>query len=153
MSYKCLECGNIFDEGEQASWLESRGECWGRESYETNDGCPLCHGDYEETVPCEICGSEHLEDELFGGVCQECIDQYKTDLQMCYNIGKNDTLEVELNIFLAELFTKSEIEEVLMDALVKSHKIAKVDTDDFVDKYKEWFGECLSEEVNKNEKK
>ena len=62
--YKCLGCGHIFEKGEESVWLESRGECFGFQSHEKMQGCPLCGGDFQETKPCKICGSEHLEDEL-----------------------------------------------------------------------------------------
>lgn len=60
--YRCLECGNLFEEGEQARWSESRGEFWGAPCSEEMSGCPLCKGDYEEIKPCKICGGyENLE--------------------------------------------------------------------------------------------
>ena len=70
--YKCNECGNLFEEGEQVVWQEDRGECFGFPSYETMDGCPLCSGDYEEVEPCKICGSyESIKDgEEF---CKDCL--------------------------------------------------------------------------------
>ena len=64
MSNKCVECGHIFEEGEQARWSESRGEFWGVPCSEEMSGCPLCHGGYEKTKPCKICGSEHLEEKI-----------------------------------------------------------------------------------------
>lgn len=70
--FKCYECGHIFDEGEEARWQESRGEFWGSECYEELTGCPLCGENYDFTTPCEVCGSEHFEDELEDGLCEEC---------------------------------------------------------------------------------
>ena len=68
--YKCLNCGHIFDEGEQHDWKESRGEFWGSPCSEKMSGCPICKGDYEEVKPCKICGSyEHNADETY---CDEC---------------------------------------------------------------------------------
>lgn len=63
--YKCLDCGHIFDEGEQAVWTEAHGEQW--------DGCPICKGGFEETTGCAHCGGEFLETELFDGICAECL--------------------------------------------------------------------------------
>ena len=48
MIYVCIECGKTFDESEIAVWEESRGEFWGVPCSETMNGCPYCHGDYEE---------------------------------------------------------------------------------------------------------
>ena len=29
MVFRCNDCGHIFDEGEEYTWQESRGEFWG----------------------------------------------------------------------------------------------------------------------------
>lgn len=151
MAYKCLECGEKFEE--VATWEEYRGEYWGVPAYESVSGCPKCKGEFEKTVPCDICGEEHLKDELSGGVCEECINSYRTDIKTCYEIGKHASDTVELNLFLATLFTKEEIEEILFKALQEEEKINKtVNCQKFIDLDKSWFGERLEQEVKKNEK-
>ena len=72
MAYKCLECGHIFEDGEEAVWDDPRGEYWGQPCFETMSGCPLCRGDYEETKQCTSCQGEFLEDELEDGLCEHC---------------------------------------------------------------------------------
>jgi hypothetical protein len=149
MTYKCLECGHIFEEGEEGHYYEN-GEYWGALYSQKKSCCPLCKGDYEETVPCEICGSEHLKDELISGVCEECIENYRYDIKTCYAIGKNDEENIKLNVFFASIFDKEEIEDILLTALLKEEKIfKKVDCKKFIDKNKEWFAERLAEEVKK----
>ena len=70
--YKCLECGHIFEPGEEAEWVEKHGFTDGR--YEKSTGCPLCKSAYEETVPCKECLGAFLSDELFPGrICRECL--------------------------------------------------------------------------------
>lgn len=60
--YKCEECGNLFEDGEQARWTEAHGEAWGC--------CPICKGGYEEAEPCKICGTyQHNSDEEY---CEDC---------------------------------------------------------------------------------
>ena len=71
--YKCLECGHIFDDGEQAVWTENQGECHGGPAFERFSGCPLCKGAYEETTRCKKCSGEFLEDELYEGLCEDCL--------------------------------------------------------------------------------
>lgn len=151
MSYKCLDCGHIFEYGEEAVWSEFRGECFGVESYEKMDGCPLCKGDYEETVKCSICGSEHLEDELNGGVCDECIDEYRKDFQTCYEVSFGETEDIKINALLASLFDVSDIEQILKEYI--REKWQDVSCDKFIDEDKSWFGEKLAEEVKNNEGK
>ena len=70
--YKCLECGHIFEQGEEAKWTESHGFADGR--YEHFTGCPLCKSAFEETVSCRECLGSFLSDELFpGGICRDCL--------------------------------------------------------------------------------
>ena len=112
-------------------------------------GCPLCKGDYEETVKCSICGSEHLEDELNGGVCDECIDEYRKDFQTCYEVSFGETEDIKINALLASLFDVSDIEQILKEYI--RDKWQDVDCSQFIDEDKSWFGERLVEEVKKNE--
>ena len=149
MAYKCLDCGHIFEEGEQAHWSESRGEFWGMSCSEEMSGCPLCRGAYEKATPCEICGSEHLEDELNSGVCDECIDAYRKDFDACYKLSVGDTVKIEINALLASLFDVSDIEQILKEYI--RDRWQDVDCSPFIDEDKSWFGERLVEEVKKNE--
>ncbi len=151
MTYKCLECGHIFEDGEEGCYYEG-GEYWGTPYSLKISCCPLCKGDYDETTPCDICGSAHLEDELTSRVCEECMEEYRYDIETCYEIGKNETDSVELNIFFTTLFDKEEIEDILFTALLKEEKIhERVDCQDFINRDKTWFAERLEEEVKKNE--
>jgi DNA-directed RNA polymerase subunit RPC12/RpoP len=124
MSYICLDCGNIFEEGEQITFQENMGEHFGVSCSKKISGCPLCGGEYEESTPCVFCGSEHLEEDLNGGLCDECIDKYKNDIEMCFKIGQNDDDKVELNCFLASVFDKEDIEKVLFRELKEREKYA-----------------------------
>ena len=82
--YKCTECGNLFEEGEQAVWEERHG--LDSPPYEKFSGCPICHGDYEEVHKCKECGVWHTEDELYGGLCEKCLRDtinYDTFFKYC----------------------------------------------------------------------
>ena len=151
MPFVCYDCGHIFEDGEQAHRNENRGEYWGSPCSEDVSCCPLCGGEYAESVPCDICGSEHLEEELSGGVCDECIDKYKYNIDMCHKIGSNDTDKVELNCFLASMFDKGEIEEILFEELKKKEDL-EVDCEKFINYNRSWFGERLLEELEKEKK-
>jgi DNA-directed RNA polymerase subunit RPC12/RpoP len=140
MSYKCLECGHIFDECEAKSIKED----WGY-SY----ACPVCNGNYEETVKCAVCKSEFLEDELNGGVCDECIDEYRNDFNRCYQISCGEVEKVEINALLATLFEVAEINQILIEYVLE--KMPSVNCSQFIDADISWFGERISEEVKKNE--
>lgn len=139
--YKCLNCGHIFEDGEQKFWTEPHGE--------ELTGCPICSGNYEQTQKCKICGGEFLEEDLNGGcVCDECIDEYRNDLDTCYGLSKDEKEKVEINIFLLSLIGGDNIEKILYHYL-KCQK--EVDCSKFIDEDIDWFAEKLLEEVKKNE--
>ena len=83
MMFRCCECGNLFEEGEQAVWHENYGAEIGGEMF---DGCPVCKGGYEEVHQCKECGDWHTEDELYDGWCEDCLRKtinYDTFFEYC----------------------------------------------------------------------
>ena len=147
MAFKCLECGNVFEDGEQAVWEEHHPYGMGYAT-ENFSGCPICKGDFEETTQCKICGGEFLADELNGGcVCDECIEQYSKDFDTCYNIANQDKQEIKINGLLATIFDTSEIEQILFESLNKDGE--KIDCSEYIEQDKDWFAEKLTEEVKK----
>ena len=82
--YRCCECGNLFEEGEQAVWEETHG--LDSPPYEKFSGCPVCKGDYEEVHQCKGCGDWHTENELYDGWCEKCLRDtinYDTFFEYC----------------------------------------------------------------------
>ena len=146
MWYKCTECGHLFESGEWGRISES-GEFWGSPfSYDVKC-CPLCEGDFEEAVQCEICDSYHLPDELNNGICPECIEEFSVDIDLCYKVAKADERDIKINGFLATMFERDAIEEILLKHLheIKNHE--KVDCSEYINGDVDWF----IEEVKKNE--
>jgi RecJ-like exonuclease len=79
--FKCTDCGHLFEYGEEKIQKENHGEEW--------SVCPCCGGDYEEIMPCKICGSyEHEQNEKF---CNECKE--KTKNKFVAFIDENFSLE------------------------------------------------------------
>ena len=144
--YKCLECGHLFEDGEEKVTKEYRGEHFGFPSYEDVKSCPVCGGDFEKTKKCKICGSEHLEDELNGGVCEECINKYRNNFDFCYKISIGETAKIKINSLIASIMDESDIEAVLLDYIKER---IDVDCSPFIDNDIEWFGKKLVEEVKK----
>ena len=138
MALKCTECGHIFEEGEQAQWTEMHGFDYG--GGEEFSGCPRCHGEYEETTPCAVCGLERTDEELFGGVCEKCIDKCRHDVAMCAEVGAENREEVKINSFLLSIFDGKDIEAILFERL---KKYSDVDCSAFIDNDITWFGEQL----------
>lgn len=150
--YKCLDCGHVFDDGEQEVWEESRGEFWGAPCSEVVDGCPRCHGDYEEAKKCSICGGVFVDDDLFGGVCEECIEKHGKDIGMVLRVSSHQQEEIRLNCLFTNFFKKNEIEKILFEELTKKHLNGEIDFKKFIEDDIEWFGEYLAKEVEKDEK-
>lgn len=96
MPYKCLECGHVFEDGEQAKWIESYGFIDG--TGEKFEGCPNCNGSFAETRQCDNCKHEFLEDELYSGLCAECLREAVTFNEfLAYLIATNN-----LKLFMFE---------------------------------------------------
>ena len=100
---------------------------------------------------CDICGRTQEEDELVCGVCEDCIEEYRYDFDVCYEIGKKDSKGiVQINAFLFETFDEDEIEEILMDRLReyredKSVDKSAYDCSNFIDTDRSWFVEKLKQ--------
>lgn len=135
--YICTECGEVFDN--ISWWIEPHGEelC----------GCPYCGGAAQKAKKCGVCGLYYLEEELNGGVCDECIDEYRRDFNSCYELSIGETTELKINSLLASLFEVSDIEQILKEFIRDRWQDA--DCSPFIDEDKEWFGEKIAEEVNK----
>ena len=83
MHYKCEECGNLFEEGEQSYEMGNMAE--------TFSGCPVCNGSYKQIKPCKICGSfNHNIDEKF---CNNCKNNFRKELMsiLIQNFSKEKT--------------------------------------------------------------
>lgn len=140
--YICLECGHIFEDGEEKRWTESRGEFWGMACSEEMTGCPICEGDYEEAKECEICHSAHLGEDLNGGVCDECIDRYRNNFDLCDNICAGQKTEIKINALIASILDVGDIEAILTNYIKK--RMSNVDCSQFIDSDIEWFGEQIA---------
>lgn len=148
MMYKCCECGHLFEEGEQAVWEERHG--LDRGPYEKWSGCPLCNVDYEEVHQCKECFRWHSEDELYNGLCSECIEkiveEFRYSPEKCYKISNesNSTEPVDIDSFLATMFTTNQINEILFKELINASKTVKLNCSRFIDSDKEWFIDAVS---------
>ena len=155
--YKC-ECGHIFEDGEFLVKSEYMGECWGAPAYQDFQYCPSCGDDcYEQASRCTKCGAVFLDDEMTDGYCDGCIadmvSDYKYNIAKCYSLSRSsgETEEVEIDFFLASMFSPKLINEVLYRELVQISAIAPVDCTPFIEADEYWFKDRVVEEVKKNE--
>ncbi len=145
--YKCLECGHIFDRGEERIVQECRGEYWGHVVYEDVAECPHCGGVFDETVRCVKCYSEHLEDELWCGVCEECIKEEA--FKYVWEMTKDQTESVNISSLVASLFDEEQINNMLFEYVMGHYP--NIDCEDYVKLNMLELGEAIAKEVKKNE--
>lgn len=94
--FKCFECGHLFERGEEKRYTEMHGESY--------LACPICGGAYEETNQCSCCGGHFFEDELYNGMCEECIGENMTLENMVKYL---DDSSLEEDFYLEEFYHSS----------------------------------------------
>ena len=77
-------------------------------------GCPICLSGYEKTVHCSKCNGEHLEDELYCGICEDCLrDAITYDTMLDYLVETDGALVH----FLFHHYYKSGVPEQISESL------------------------------------
>lgn len=142
--YKCLECGHIFEYGEEKDWREPHGE--------EMSGCPICGSAYEETRMCRQCGGEFLDDELHDGYCVECLREKVTyDTALEYLVAGNLLMDFMLGKFYGCDEVPTKPSEKFAEAMRENYLRMKADDllcgkFDFLDCIREYIidddGEC-----------
>lgn len=97
MEFKCVVCGHLFPGDHVYHWRESHGELM--------TGCPMCMGAFEETVSCKNCCGSVLEDELYGGMCRECLVESMTPANLLHYLMDN---HLEWDFYTEHLFDEEE---------------------------------------------
>ncbi len=115
--YKCLECGHIFEDGEQAANKEYHDEIPGG-FCERFASCPICGGEFEETHDCKKCGGAFLWGELFGGYyCEDCLRRsvtFENFLDFATTgVESSDEVDTLEDFMLREIFEVNGRDEVL----------------------------------------
>lgn len=91
--YKCMECGNLFEDGEEKMWREDMGEYFGSPCYMEMKGCPACGGAYDDVEQCKICGK--YSTDYF---CDECVHEV---LQRYKEVVRENFTEDEIELLEA----------------------------------------------------
>ena len=119
MRYKCKRCGDVIDEEDlkRTTYYEDRGEFWGTSCseliVEIDYSCNRCkNGEYEEAYECKDCGEDFLYDELYEGICIECLKEYLTEENIT-NYCKHENIYREYLELSEELHSNEEIMEQL----------------------------------------
>lgn len=71
MTFKCNDCGHIFESGEEKIVCERLG--WEDPPYKEYAVCPVCGGNFGEfeIEKCDLCGLE--SNFVYNGLCRECL--------------------------------------------------------------------------------
>lgn len=149
--FQCHECDRRFEEPD---WVVER-HGLDTPPYEKVAVCPYCHGYFEEMYQCEICGEMFIDAELTSGVCDDCIYQHDTDIELLYKLGHEDDAEenVKLNGFVASMFTAEQLCELAIKELRKAKADGiTVNGTEFIGSDKSWFAEQLIKEKQNAEK-
>ena len=141
MRYQCHNCLRDFEEPDIIE--EPHGEKVGV--------CPYCKGYFEEMTQCRICGQYFTDDELSGGVCDNCIYEHETDIELCHKLGEEAEETIKINGLIASVFSEEQINEILWNRIKEINRIINVSCYDFIDSDKSWFAEQLIKE-NKNDR-
>lgn len=122
----CDECGWVFDEPIKVTDPDN-GDVY---------VCPSCKSDIiMDAVECENCGRYVEEDSVFGyehHVCEDCVMNAGYDFPLLLNATLDDVSGYELPTLFRYVFSKWDIEEILMRELKTADKYRKADTSTFV---------------------
>lgn len=78
MTYICVDCGHIFEDGE-AGVLEEQHPYGDTTAAERIAVCPVCGGGFEEAGICKCCGGAFYADDLIAHYyCKECVEDFMT---------------------------------------------------------------------------
>lgn len=79
MWYVCLDCGHIFEDGEERRYDDILDVIDGVPYAEPSACCPICGGQYEDASICRKCGGAFAPDKVVGDLyCRECLDEFMT---------------------------------------------------------------------------
>lgn len=135
MVYKCSSCGGSFDESDLEHFRGEEGNI---------DICPVCGGDdFWDFDVCDKCGEEFPVDELHEGFCESCILEKQYDYMTCYRYGAYYSEPMRINSFLAAMFSKQEVEEILLREIIQAAERSQIDCSGFIKDDISWFAEMM----------
>lgn len=136
--YKCEKCGN--------EWFSDRRGLLGFGTPECE-----CGGAGVRVIKCDICQDEYRIKETWGyssHICDNCINEYKNDIETCRKVGREETERIEISSFFTRMLDKEDIEQILYETLKEVHGKKPLDFTPFINMDRDWFADCL-EEVSK----
>lgn len=139
---KCNECKSLFDSDEIKKERDWVGMCGDIDAYQDLYVCPVCgSANIEDAYECPKCERYFTEDEITYGICDECIDSFRYDVGTCEKIAEGETEKVEINTFLASIFSPAEINDILRNYMYTN--MDEIDCSNFINEDKYWFAEKI----------
>ena len=146
--YICNRCGNLCEDDELPTYEEDfgfeTGVGWKAMKQTFVDTCS-CGGDFVEARECALCG-EYFDKEEGWRVCKHCLEEGAT-YENALAVGEENKDSVKINGFLANVFTESQIEEILQRELDQARKLTPTDINEQAKQYclddSDYFGDWL----------
>ena len=110
----CNRCGETIDE--IGTEIEMHG-AEGTSNFGAIEFDKPCHcgGYFVEAKRCHICGEYFDPDNMYDGICEDCLKKETTE-ENAYGLGEECKELVEINGFLKSVFNAGEIEQILKNA-------------------------------------
>ena len=116
--YICKDCGKLYED-EEAEDVYATTRYYNLVAI---DSC-ACGGELVRAKRCQRC-DEFMPEDSFS-LCDSCVEEYET-LENALEIGTDYEEKVSLNGFFTSVFTKEEIESILLETFkAKDEKIKK----------------------------
>lgn len=110
----CNYCGTVIDERDLKTRTQIHDYTDLQPLKETivDYDCEHCgKGEYVKAAECKVCGT-WFNDEAGLGVCDCCLENAET-FENAVKLGREDTKDIEINGFLASLFSTEKINDII----------------------------------------
>jgi hypothetical protein len=146
--YSCNDCGALFEE--PVTFYDDVPYGSQMVSCPSGSGCPYCKGNYSETVECESCGELCNENEVYGGLCKDCIKLKCTTFEQLFQFAKTITPEGEVNALITHLIGDTDKLNIFFEMVIKQwdefNNMFPIQKQKFIDKniakIGKWVAEC-----------
>lgn len=143
MMYRCMDCGHLFEEGEEKYHKEYY-SAWGEDFSTEEKCCPVCGGTYEEMYLCPICNERYVPEGEY--VCEDCLKEHYTfeNLFEFYKSMRNDFIDFLIDYKTEDFF------DIIENALTGRTPPRKAIEDflayiaccdDNIEDFKKWLGD------------
>ena len=142
----CSFCGALKREDELKTYTDVHGWTDLQPITETrkNYDCDVCgKGEYVEAKECKVCGV-WFNDEEHIGVCEGCLEDEET-FENAVKLGRENTEIIEINGFLASLFSVEKINDILEQYAEQHFTDHCSEIVHYCEEDKHYFADCVSE--------